>query len=99
MIEQQHIRTVLGLTTMVMSRCYKLLSGYSSQTSSYNLHTGILRAQGDGRFSQYNYGYEGDNNNTGIGYNVTGGWAMNVGRNDSDCATNQRSSRLHHWWW
>ena len=64
--------------------------GNSSQTSSYNLHTGILRAQGDSRFSQYNYGYEGDNNNTGIGYNVTGGWAMNVGRNDSGCATNQK---------
>ncbi len=65
-------------------------AGNSSATSSYNLHTGMLRAQGDSRFSQYNYGYEGDNNNTGIGYNVTGGWAMSAGRNDAGCATNQK---------
>ena len=53
-------------------------AGNSSHTSSYNLHTGICRNQGDGRFSQYSYGYEGDNPRTVMGYNVTGGWQMNA---------------------
>jgi len=64
-------------------------SGNSSHTSSYNLNTGICRTQGDSRFSQYTYGYEGDNPKAVMGYGVTGGWAMSVGRNDSGCATNQ----------
>jgi len=63
--------------------------GNSSHTSSYNLNTGIRRVQGDSTFSQYVYGYEGDNPRTVMGYNVVGGWAMNVGRNDAGCATNQ----------
>ena len=65
-------------------------AGNSSHTSSYNLHTGICRNQGDGRFSQYSYGYEGDNPRTVMGYNVTGGWQMNAGRNDCGCATAQK---------
>ena len=64
-------------------------SGNSSHTSSYNLNTGIKRVTGDSRFSQYSYGYQGDNPRTVMGYNVTGGWAMNVGRNDAGCASNQ----------
>ena len=64
-------------------------AGNSSHTSSYNLNTGICRTQGDSRFSQYTYGYEGDNPKAVMGYGVTGGWAMSVGRNDSGCATNQ----------
>ena len=64
--------------------------GNSSHTSSYNLHTGICRNQGDGRFSQYSYGYEGDNPKSVMGYNVTGGWQMNAGRNDCGCATAQK---------
>jgi hypothetical protein len=63
--------------------------GNSSHTSSYNLNTGICRTQGDGTFSQYVYGYEGDNPKAVMGYNVVGGWAMSVGRNDAGCATNQ----------
>lgn len=63
--------------------------GNSSHTSSYNLNTGIRRVQGDSTFSQYSYGYEGDNPKAVMGYNVVGGWAMNVGRNDAGCATNQ----------
>ena len=63
--------------------------GNSSHTSSYNLNTGIKRVQGDSRFSQYVYGYQGDNPRTVMGYGVTGGWAMSVGRNDAGCATNQ----------
>ena len=65
-------------------------SGNSSHTSSYNLHTGICRNQGDGRFSQYSYGYEGDDPKNVMGYNVTGGWQMNAGRNDCGCATAQK---------
>ena len=65
-------------------------AGNSSHTSSYNLHTGICRNQGDGRFSQYSYGYEGDNPKSVMGYNVTGGWQMNAGRNDCGCATAQK---------
>ena len=65
-------------------------AGNSSHTSSYNLHTGICRNQGDGRFSQYSYGYEGDNPRTVMGYNVTGGGQMNAGRNDCGCATAQK---------
>ena len=65
-------------------------AGNSSHTSSYNLHTGICRNQGDGRFSQYSYGYEGDNPKNVMGYNVTGGWQMNAGRNDCGCATAQK---------
>jgi len=64
-------------------------SGNSSHTSSYNLNTGIKRVTGDSRFSQYSYGYQGDNPRTVMGYNVTGGWAMSVGRNDAGCASNQ----------
>jgi hypothetical protein len=64
-------------------------AGNSSHTSSYNLNTGICRVQGDSRFSEYVYGYEGDNPRTVMGYGVTGGWAMSVGRNDAGCATNQ----------
>ena len=64
--------------------------GNSSHTSSYNLHTGICRNQGDGRFSQYSYGYEGDDPKNVMGYNVTGGWQMNAGRNDCGCATAQK---------
>ena len=63
--------------------------GNSSHTSSYNLNTGIRRTQGDSTFSQYTYGYEGDNPRVVMGYNVVGGWAMNVGRNDAGCASNQ----------
>jgi len=63
--------------------------GNSSHTSSYNLNTGIRRMQGDGTFSQYSYGYEGDNPKAVMGYNVVGGWGMSVGRNDAGCATNQ----------
>ena len=65
-------------------------AGNSSHTSSYNLHTGICRNQGDGRFSQYSYGYEGDSPKNVMGYNVTGGWQMNAGRNDCGCATAQK---------
>ena len=65
-------------------------AGNSSHTSSYNLHTGICRNQGDGRFSQYSYGYEGDDPKNVMGYNVTGGWQMNAGRNDCGCATAQK---------
>ena len=65
-------------------------SGNSSHTSSYNLHTGICRNQGDGRFSQHSYGYEGDDPKNVMGYNVTGGWQMNAGRNDCGCATAQK---------
>lgn len=64
-------------------------SGNSSHTSSYNLNTGMRRVQGDSRFSQYTYGYQGDNPKTVMGYGVTGGWAMSVGRNDAGCASNQ----------
>ena len=64
--------------------------GNSSHTSSYNLHTGICRNQGDGRFSQYSYGYEGDDPKNVMGYNVTGGWQMDAGRNDCGCATAQK---------
>ena len=64
--------------------------GNSSHTSSYNLHTGICRNQGDGRFSQHSYGYEGDDPKNVMGYNVTGGWQMNAGRNDCGCATAQK---------
>jgi hypothetical protein len=63
--------------------------GNSSHTSSYNLNTGIRRVQGDSTFSQYVYGYEGDDPKAVMGYNVVGGWAMSVGRNDAGCATNQ----------
>ena len=65
-------------------------AGNSSHTSSYNLHTGICRNQGDGRFSQYSYGYEGDSPKNVMGYNVTGGWQMDAGRNDCGCATAQK---------
>ena len=65
-------------------------AGNSSHTSSYNLHTGICRNQGDGRFSQYSYGYEGDDPKNVMGYNVTGGWQMNAGRNDCGCASAQK---------
>ena len=65
-------------------------SGNSSHTSSYNLHTGICRNQGDGRFSEYSYGYEGDDPKNVMGYNVTGGWQMNAGRNDCGCASAQK---------
>ena len=65
-------------------------SGNSSHTSSYNLHTGICRNQGDGRFSQHSYGYEGDDPKNVMGYNVTGGWQMDAGRNDCGCATAQK---------
>ena len=64
--------------------------GNSSHTSSYNLHTGICRNQGDGRFSQHSYGYEGDDPKNVMGYNTTGGWQMNAGRNDCGCATAQK---------
>lgn len=64
-------------------------SGNSAHTSSYNLNTGILRTHGDGTFSQYSYGYQGDNPRTVMGYNVAGGWDMSVGRNDCGCSTAQ----------
>jgi hypothetical protein len=64
-------------------------AGNSGHTSSYNLNTGICRNQGDSTFSQYVYGYEGDDPKAVMGYGVVGGWAMSVGRNDAGCASNQ----------
>ena len=63
--------------------------GNSSHTSSYNGHTGIVRNQGDGRFSQHNYGWDDNEPKNTMGYGVTGGWSMHTGRNDAGCATNQ----------
>tara|TARA_B100001250_G_scaffold399970_1_gene409982 strand:- start:393 stop:1253 length:861 start_codon:yes stop_codon:yes gene_type:complete len=63
--------------------------GNSSHTSSYNGHTGVCRNQGDGRFSQHNYGWDDNEPKNVMGYNTTGGWAMNTGRNDAGCASNQ----------
>jgi len=63
--------------------------GNSSHTSSYNGHTGICRNQGDGRFSQHNYGWDDNEPKNVMGYGTTGGWSMNTGRNDAGCASNQ----------
>lgn len=68
--------------------CVDSFSGNASHTSSYNLHNGVLRQRGDGTFSQYTYGYDGDNPAAVMGYNTAGGWNMSVARDYHSCATN-----------
>ena len=66
-------------------------SGSSTHTSSYNLHTGVIRARGDGTFSPGpTFGWDDANPGAGgIGYTTWGGWDMSVSRDYHGCAVNQ----------
>ena len=61
-------------------------SGGSNHTSSYGLHTGVMRQFGDGSYSPHTYGYDGDDPKNVMGYNTWGGWDMPVSRDYGGCA-------------